>query len=83
MATTPAQYTEHAEARTPLLLPAQSLQLPGECVAVKAIGAIVAIIDAARMPLPAGPNTRDRISSIAVSRPNTPTMMHGWYRFPI
>jgi hypothetical protein len=83
MATIPAQYTEHALARTPLLLPAQSLQLPSECAALKASGTIVAIIEAARMPLPAGPNTKDRMSTIVENRSNTPAMMRAGYLFPI
>ena len=77
----PAQYTEHELTGTPFLLSAQSLHLPGVCVALKAIGAIFAVIDAARMLLPAVPNTRDRTSSIADNRPNLPAIIKEGYQF--
>jgi hypothetical protein len=78
----PAQYTEHALTRTPFLLPAQSLQLLGACVSLKATGVFFAVIDAARMLLAAGPNTRDRTSSIAENRPNLLAIIKEGYQFP-
>jgi hypothetical protein len=67
----PAQYKEHALTGTPFMFPAQSLQPSGACVALIAIGVIFAVIDAARMLLDAGPNTKDRISNTKESRPKT------------
>ena len=78
----PAQCTEHELTGTPFLLSAQSLQLPGVCAALKAIGAIFALIDAARMLLSTGPNTRDRTSSIVESRPKIPAIIKEGYQFP-
>ena len=78
----PMQYMEHALTGTPLLLPSQSLQLPCPGIPLEAIGDIFALIEDARMPTPAVPNTRDRMRSIAENRPNTPVMIHQRYRFP-
>jgi hypothetical protein len=58
------------------------LQLFGACVSLKATGVIFAVIDAARMLLPAVPNTRDRTSSIAENRPNLPAIIKEGYQFP-
>lgn len=49
---------------------------------LEAIGAIFALIDDARAPIPAVPNTRDRTSNMAVIRPNIPVIIYQRYRFP-